>query len=201
MLVFIHALIALTICSSVPSLVAQAEADVTQHSQSNAAEALGSPGAQSTVENESAGDVEILGEVLFPGQGDRSEWERAGALQDEAVHLAMNEQCDEAVQKANAAIAIYPYDYCFYNTLGIAYQRRGQPGDLKLAEQAFERALKSCSDDPMVWDNIAKIFEEEHELAKAKEAWLKCLVLRPSRQELQQINENIRRCDQELNMH
>jgi tetratricopeptide (TPR) repeat protein len=144
--------------------------------------------------------IEILGEVLFPGKGERADWLKAGTLQDKAVQLASNGQGEEAVKKARQAISIYPYDYCFFNTLGIAYSRRNRPGDLKLAKDAFEHSLELRADDPMVWDNIARVYEAQGELTRAKQAWLKCLALRPTNRRILEINENIRRCDRALSM-
>lgn len=145
--------------------------------------------------------VEILGEVDFPGQGSRQLWQRAGALQDQAVLLSMEGRFDEAIEKAKAAISIYPYDYCFHNTLAIAFHHRNQPGDLEMSQQSFETSLGLRTDDPMVWDNLARVYEEQNNLVKAKQAWLRCIALKPSKKKLEEVNEAIRRCDNALTMN
>lgn len=142
--------------------------------------------------------IAILGEITFPGKGQKRDWEQAGALQDEAVSLTIAGKYDEAIRLARNAISIYPHDYCFHNTLGIAYAQRNEPGDLALAQQSFEASLRLNAEDPMVWDNLGKILEEKHEYKKAQQAWLKCLSLPVSDKKAGEINGNIQRCGMAL---
>jgi len=142
--------------------------------------------------------VEIIGESHFPGKGSREQWEKAGQFHDEGADLLITERVQEAIEKIQAAILVYPDDYSFYNTLGVAYRHRGKPGDRLLAEEAFKRALSKRDDDPMVWECLGRLYEDEEKLSEAKNAYNKALHLNPSSSKTEELQGKIRRCESAL---
>jgi len=116
---------------------------------------------------------------VFPGKGDRQVWLNASRLANDGIALAKAKKPDEAVDKFQRSISMYPYADASYRNLGVIFEKRAKPGDQKKAEAAYRKA---CELDPKDWQNwnaLANSLIDQNRLREAQMAFKKALLAKP----------------------
>jgi tetratricopeptide (TPR) repeat protein len=116
---------------------------------------------------------------VFPGKGNKSAWKRATVPFNQGVDLAKAGDFAGAIAKYEDAIAIYPYNDGYFHNLGVVYARRGKPGDLLKAENAFRKATELCPTDWQNWNGLAGVLGNEKKYKECREAGLQTLKNNP----------------------
>jgi Flp pilus assembly protein TadD len=73
----------------------------------------------------------------FPGIGRLKDWEKAAALNEQAIELRHQGQLTTAIEKAQQGVAIYPHESTLFLTLGNCFFDKK---DFKQAEQLYKKA-------------------------------------------------------------
>jgi tetratricopeptide (TPR) repeat protein len=122
----------------------------------------------------------------FPGKGDKQQWEKAARIYNEGVDLFHAGKTDQAIEKFNQAIAIYPYDPNFYDELGLTFDDKGS---LVASEAAHRKAIALNSTKWGYWGNLGVVLYKQNRLQEAKDAFNQALKLNPPAKKQTDIEE------------
>jgi predicted Zn-dependent protease len=112
----------------------------------------------------------------FPGKGSRKEWRQASEEYNRGVRLSAESKFEQAAESFKKAIAIYRWDYRYFENLGAAYR---QMKLLPQAEEATSAAIKLNARRWGPWHNQALIYAQEGKFPDALKAAQTCLSLNP----------------------
>lgn len=109
----------------------------------------------------------------FPGRGDIFAWSRARLIYQDAKRFEESYQSKKAIEKYNAALALYQQDPVFLIGLGNVYHQLGKDGD---AIVSYQRALEMNPKNAAGWLRLsqvqladAQVQAAEHSIKKAVE--------------------------------
>jgi Tfp pilus assembly protein PilF len=86
-------------------------------------------------------------------------------MNNRAAESLVQDRLDEAYWWARAAVAGHPDMVIAYNTLGVIYQRHGEP---QLAERVFRTALRHEPDNLIIMENLAPVLASQGKTAEAQ---------------------------------
>lgn len=112
----------------------------------------------------------------FPGKGSREKWLQASEEYNRGTRLSAESKFDLAAESFKKAIAIYRWDYRYFENLGAAYR---QMKLLPQAEEATSAAIKLNARRWGPWHNQALIYAQERKFPDALKAAQTCLSLHP----------------------
>jgi cytochrome c-type biogenesis protein CcmH/NrfG len=125
----------------------------------------------------------------FPGKGSSSAWGDALPHYNLANKYLNTERYEQAVEKFQDAINIYPYDPDFYTNLGVALRKLERYTD---AEQAFKEATKLSPDDWVPWSDLANAYLKQNKLKETIATFQRTLKCNPPASERTAIQQDIK---------
>lgn len=114
---------------------------------------------------------------VFPGKGDRKQWEEAWKLGSQGIAKRETSHTAAAIRLHEQAIALYPYDPKLFVELGHDHRKKYQMPE---AMQAYQGALKL---DPKCVDatcGIAAIYAANIQYDKAEQVFKDAVKLNPT---------------------
>jgi tetratricopeptide (TPR) repeat protein len=131
----------------------------------------------------------------FPGQGEKAKWDEANTVFNQGILFFRGggpknakPDYDKAIVKFKEAIALYPYDYEYFNSLGLAYKKKNDFGP------AAEALKQSIELQPSVWENwsnLGSVYKHQGMSKEALEAYTKALSLNPPPKSKQLLWQNV----------
>lgn len=136
----------------------------------------------------------------FPGKGTWETWQKAGVAYNSGCDLHAAGSYDKAISKFREAILIYPHDASYYVSLGSAYDKRGNAGDLLRAEKEVKTAIRICPDRWRYWAYLGGIVFaiDSNRAPEALADCRKALALNPPADAKAKIDASIRKFEQSL---
>ena len=132
----------------------------------------------------------------FPGKGERAHWVQANSQFNEGVRLYRANNFDAAVAKYKEAIEIYPDDYEFHNSLGLAYKKKNQ---LDEALTAFKKSIQLKDNSWESWSNLGSIYKHQNNHREAFDAYSKALQCNPPQASKALLVQNVESEKQNMN--
>jgi tetratricopeptide (TPR) repeat protein len=132
----------------------------------------------------------------FPGKGERSQWLQANTHFNEGVKLYRAANYDAAVAKYKEAIEVYPDDYEFYNSLGLAYKKKNQ---LDEALTALKKSIELKDNSWESWSNLGSIYKHQNHHKEAFDAYSKALQYNPPQASKTLLLQNVEAEKQKMN--
>lgn len=147
---------------------------------------------------ENLDDAEFHYPTTFPGNGKALNWFSARALAKTAMNDLKGKKYRDAVDAAEEAVKIYPFDADFQNLLAVCLWQRRRKGDFDLGLAALLKALDIRSDVCIYWDNLGKALAGMDKLAGARNAFVKASKCGTTKEKLAEIRASIATIDEEL---
>lgn len=129
-----------------------------------------------------------LAEHPFPGKGDKSKWERAGVPYNQGLTLYRTGAYDKSILKYKEAIDLYPFEYSYFGSLGLAYMKKGE---LESACEAFRQSNELNPRNWENWSNLGSAYKHQGKRQDALDAYTKALQFNPPAKARQLIQQNI----------
>jgi tetratricopeptide (TPR) repeat protein len=133
----------------------------------------------------------------FPGKGSRSAWGDALPHYNLGNKYLNTERYEQAVEKYQDAISIYPDDGDFYTQLGVALRKLDRYAE---AEQAFKKATELNPDDWVPWSDLANAYLKQNRLKETIAAFQRTLKCNPPVDQKTAIQQDIKDITKIMNM-
>lgn len=115
----------------------------------------------------------------FPEKGNREVWIKSNNKLNAALALGRSDHYDEAISKLQDIIASYPYDAGYSFNLGVCYEARNKPGDLKRAEQCYKQSTVLAPSYWETWNGLARAQYQLREYDDARASFARSLQAGP----------------------
>lgn len=126
---------------------------------------------------------------IFPGKGETAKWEKANDSFNQGIAFYRLAKYPDAIAKYKQAITIYPYDYEYFNNLGLTYKKNG---DLDLAIEALKKSIEMKPNIWESWSNLGNVYKHQRKPEEAIAAYAKALEYNPPAKSKQLLQDNIK---------
>ncbi|HEY9784672.1 MAG TPA: tetratricopeptide repeat protein [Candidatus Obscuribacterales bacterium] len=128
----------------------------------------------------------------FPGTGNKEDWLKANGYFNVGTQLFQAKKFKEAVPKYEEAIKIYPHDFHYHYSLGMAQKKSG---NLNAAIDAFKAAIEINGKDWKTWKAMSNSLYQLGRYSEARDSFAKTLECKPPANEVTEIQKLIANID------